>query len=106
MEGKTFADGTAITVGYYDFDADGKLVTKNGPQSDGYFYKNGIRLNAYQLVEYDGDIYFVYDGHKLAKNCKLYLSQQFVEGKTFADGTAIAVGYYDFDAAGKMIIKN
>ena len=106
VEGKTFADGTAITVGYYDFDADGKLVIKNGPQSDGYFYKNGIRLNAYQLVEYKGDIYFVYDGHKLAKNCKLYLSQQFVEGKTFADGTAIAVGYYDFDADGKMIIKN
>ena len=48
----------------------------------------------------------MYDGHKLAKNCKLYLSQQFVEGKTFADGTAIAVGYYDFDADGKMIIKN
>ena len=106
VEGKTFADGTAITVGYYDFDADGKLVIKNGPQSDGYFYKNGIRMNAYQLVEYKGDIYFVYDGHKLAKNCKLYLSQQFVEGKTFADGTAITVGYYDFDADGKMIIKN
>ena len=82
-----------------------EYMKKNGPVGD-YFYIDDVMQRAYQLAEYNGDIYFVYDGHKLAKNCRLYLAQQFVEGKTFADGTPITVGYYDFDADGKMIVNN
>ncbi len=105
VEGKTFADGTPLYVGYYDFDADGKMVVKNGPIGD-YMYKNNSRLVAYQLVNYDGDYYFINDANKMAKNTRLYLSQQFVEGKKFADGTPLYVGYYDFDENGKMVVKN
>ncbi len=94
-----FVEGTDLKVGYYDFDADGKLLLKNGPEGD-YFYKDGIRLNAYQLVEYNGDYYFINDAHKLAKNKRIYLSQGFVEG------TDLKVGYYDFDAEGKLVLKN
>ena len=94
-----FVEGTDLKVGYYDFDADGKLVLKNGPEGD-YFYKDGIRLNAYQLVEFEGNYYFINDAHKLAKNKRIYLSQIFVEG------TDLAVGYYDFDADGKLVLKN
>ena len=90
-------------MGYYNFDADGKMVIYNGPVGD-YFYINGIRQNAYQLVEYQGNYYFIYDGNKIAKNVKLYLSDRFVSGKTFADGTPIPVGYYNFDADGKMVL--
>ena len=105
VKGKTFADGTPIPVGYYDFDADGKMVIKNGP-INGFFYKNNARVRAYQLVEFEGDYYFVSDGHQLAKNTRLYLTEQFVKGMTFSDGTPIPVGYYDFGADGKMVIKN
>ena len=91
-----------MQVGYYDFDADGKMVIKNGPVGD-YFYKNGIRQNCYQLVEFEGNYYFINDSHKLAKNVTLYMSEQFISGKTYPDGTPMQVGYYDFDADGKMI---
>ena len=95
-----FVDGTPFAVGYYEFDGDGKLIVKNGPQADGFFYLNGVRQNCYQLVEYEGDYYFINDGHKYAKNARIYLSQQFVEGTPFP------VGYYEFDGDGKLIVKN
>jgi len=103
--GFTYADGTPLAVGSYEFDADGKMIVKNGPVGD-YFYKNNTFLKAYQLVEFEGDYYFVNDYHKLAKNTRLYLTEQFVGGFTYADGTPLAVGYYEFDADGKMIVKN
>ncbi len=60
---------------------------------------------AYQLVEFEGDFYFINNGkHEIAKNITLYLSAKFVEGKTYADGTPIEVGYYYFGADGKMVI--
>ncbi len=93
-----FVEGTDLKVGYYDFDEDGKLVLLNGPVGD-YFYKDGVRQNAYQLVEYEGNYYFINDSHKLAKNKRIYLSQRFVEG------TDLKVGYYEFDENGKLIIK-
>ena len=105
VEGHTYADGTPIQPGYYDFDSDGKMIILNGPVGD-YFYINGIRQDRYQLVEYNGDYYFINDGKNLAKSIKLYLSEQFVEGHTYADGTPIQPGYYDFDSDGKMIMLN
>ena len=95
-----YVEGTDLTVGYYDFDADGKLIRKNGPQADGFFYRNGSRVNAYQLVEYDGNYYFINDGNKYAVSRTLYLSQKYLEG------TDLSVGYYEFGADGKMIRKN
>ena len=104
VKGHTFADGTPIPAGYYEFDADGKMLILNGPVGD-YFYKNGIRQKAYKLVEFEGSFYFVDAGDKLLKNIRVYLSETFVKGHTFADGTPIPAGYYEFDANGKMIIK-
>ncbi len=106
VEGKTFADGTPVAEGFYDFDADGKMVIKHGI-IDNCIYINGVLQKAYQLVEFEGAHYFINNGkNEIAKNTKLYLSQQFVEGHTFADGTPIPVGFYEFDADGKMIVKN
>ena len=95
-----FVDGSDLPAGYYNFDETGKIIIKNGPQDDGYFYRNGTRVNAYQLVEYDNEYYFINDYNKYAVNKRLYLSDKFV------DGTPFAAGYYQFDAEGKMIIKN
>ncbi len=97
--GEQFVSGTALNVGYHEFDAEGKIVLKNGVVGD-YFYLNNIRQNAYQVIEFEGDYYFINDGHKVAKNCKLYLSEQFVSG------TALNVGYHEFDSDGKIIFKN
>ena len=95
-----FVEGTDLAVGYYEFDETGKMIRKNGPYPDGYFYRNGSRLNAYQLVEYEGDYYFINDANKYAVSRTIYLSARFLEG------TDLAVGYYEFDETGKMIRKN
>mgnify|MGYP006974618197 CR=1 FL=1 len=86
----------------------GKMVIpelKNGVIDD-CLYINDVKQLAYQLVEFEGDFYFINDGaHRIAKNTKLYLSETFVEGKTFADGRAIQPGTYQFDAEGKAYVS-
>ena len=96
----------ALKPGYYEFDAEGKMVITEVKEGviDGYLYIDGEMQLAYQLVEFENHIYFVYDAHKIAVSTRLYLSQQFVEGKTF-NGEPIAVGYYEFDENGWMIIE-
>lgn len=102
VNGYTYDDGAALTAGYYEFDANGKMIGLNGPV-DGYFYRNGVRLTAYQLVEYNGDLYFIDAGNKILTNAKVWLGAQFVAGKTYADGSMVEVGYHTFDENGKMI---
>ena len=106
VAGKTFADGRPIQVGKYEFDAEGKMIIpelKHGIVGD-YLYINDVKQVRYQLVEFEGNFYFVDSGDKIVKNMTLYLSERFVAGKTFADGRPIQVGKYEFDAEGKMII--
>ena len=104
VEGFTNADGTPLKAGYYTFDADGKMVILNGIVND-YFYKNNVRLDAYQLVEYEGYIYFISNYHKIVRDKTVYLSAQRVEGFTNADGTPLKAGYYTFDSDGKIVIS-
>ena len=95
-----FLEGTPFKPGYYDFGADGKMVIKNGPMDDGYLYIDGVKQQAYQLVEFEGSYYFISDYHKYAVNKRVYLTAEFLEGTTFK------AGYYDFGADGKMVIKH
>ncbi|MBQ7316998.1 MAG: phosphodiester glycosidase family protein [Clostridia bacterium] len=107
VSGKTFPDGRAIVPGYYNFDAEGKMVIP-APQHgvvDGYLYINDVKQTRYKLVEFEGNFYFINDGDKIAKNTRLYLSATYVSGKFFSDGRAIAPGFYNFDAEGKMIVE-
>lgn len=69
-----------------------------------YFYKNNVRLGAYQLAEYEGDFYFVNDAHMIARSKTLYPGEQFVAGYTYANGTSPAAGYYTFDENGKLVL--
>ena len=41
---------------------------------DGYFYLNGTRVNAYQLVKYEGDYYFIGVGNKYVTNKWQYVA--------------------------------
>ncbi|MBQ4048879.1 MAG: hypothetical protein IJC93_11000, partial [Clostridia bacterium] len=88
----------------YTFDADGKMVIKHGVVGD-YLYINHIMQRAYQLIEFEGSYYFINDYNKLARNATIYLSERFVKDKTFVDGSALGIGYYTFDADGKMVIN-
>ena len=97
VEGKMFSDGTPIVAGIYEFDAEGKMVILNGPQDDGYFYINGLKQLAYQLIEFEGNYYFINDGNKYAVNKTLYLRENFLEGTPFKEW------YYQFDSQGRMI---
>ncbi len=94
-----FLTGTGLQAGYFEFDADGKMVLKNGANSDGYFYINGIKQKAYQLVEYEGDYYFISDYNRYVANKTMYVEARFLTG------TSLKAGYYEFNAEGKMIIK-
>ena len=95
-----FLEGTNFKPGYYEFGADGKMIIKNGALPDGFFYLNGVKQKAYQLIEFEGSYYFINDFHKYAVNKTIYLTEQFLEGTNFKPG------YYEFGADGKMIIKN
>ena len=96
--------GTPFPAGKYDFGDDGKLILKNGPQDDGYFYIDGIRQRAFRLIEYEGNYYYIATNHKYVRGRVAPISAQVVEGMTFSDGTPITEGYYNFDNDGKMII--
>ena len=92
--------GTNFAEGYYEFDAYGRMVVKNGPNADGYFYVNNVKQLAYQLVEFEGDWYYISTNNKYTKNSTKTLTADKVEGTPFAPGK------YEFGADGKMIIKN
>ncbi len=104
INGLTYADGTPITAGYYNVDENGKLIILNGIVEN-KIYKNNTMLKAYQLVEVDGDIYYIGDRHEIIRGRKAYVKEDRINGLTFPDGTPITVGYYEFDADGKLIIE-
>ena len=92
-------EGSGLQPGYYEFGADGKMILKNGAMDDGFFYINGVKQLAYQLIKFEGDYYFINDYHKYAVNKRIYLTAQIMEG------TGLKAGYYEFGADGKMIIN-
>ena len=104
VEGHTYPNGDPMKVGYYDFDEDGKMIILNGVVGD-YYYINGIKQTGWMLFEWNGNYYFN-EYYNVARNKRVYLNQDFVEGKTYPNGDPMKVGYYDFDEDGKMIILN
>ena len=96
-----FVKGSDLKAGLYDFGADGKLIEKHGVCGD-YLYLDNARVSAYQMVKFNGNIYFVYDCHKLAKNCRLYLTERFASNILY--GENIPVGYYQFDENGCLVM--
>ena len=94
------------TVLYYNCGEDGVAELLTGSYDNNY-YIDGVKQKAYKLVLHnDKDYYFISDGHKLARDCTIYLSDQYVNGHLYSDGTALKPGYYTFDSEGKMVIKN
>ena len=103
INGLTYADGTPITAGYYEFDENGKMVILNGVVGN-HIYKDNTMLKAYQLVEVDGYIYYIGDRHEIIRDKKAYVSEERLNGVTFADGTPVEAGWHSFDENGKLYI--
>ena len=102
--GLTFENGDPIQRTYYDFDADGKMVLKNGIVGD-YYYINGVLAAPYYgLVEWEGNFYYVNDGGKIVRNMRKFVNT--TNGLTFENGEAVPRAFFEFDADGKMLINN
>ena len=95
----SYTDSVGLPAGTYQFNADGKMIINNGVVGD-YLYINGVMQTAYQLVEFEGNYYFINDGNKVIKNASKYLAL------TYTDSVGLPAGTYQFDAEGKMIIKH
>ena len=87
-----------IPAATYTFDSTGKMILKNGPVGN-KFYINSVQQNAYQLVQYEGNYYFIGDGHLLVMDTTIYLTKEYVYG------TGLAAGKYYFDTTGKLVIE-
>ena len=87
-------------AGYYTFDADGKMVIKNGlveENGDLYYYVNGAKTAA-GLIEWDGNYYYIASNLKAVKNAKHYVFADKANGLKSA-------GWYWFNADGTMYLE-
>ena len=87
-------------TGYYTFDADGKMVIKNGlveENGDLYYYVDGAKTAA-GLIEWDGNYYYIASNLKAVKDAKHYV---------FADkaNDLKSAGWYWFNADGTMYLE-
>lgn len=80
-------------AGEYTFDADGKMVVRNGI-IDGYYYVNGVKTSAGMLY-IDGNYYFAAAGGKLKTSESSWCSY---------NNGLLPSGMYRFDAEGKIIM--
>ena len=88
------------SAGYYTFDADGKMVIKNGlveENGDLYYYVDGAKTAA-GLIEWDGNYYYIASNLKAVKDAKHYV---------FADkaNDLKSAGWYWFNADGTMYLE-
>ena len=86
-------------AGFYTFDADGKMVIKNGlinENGDLYFYVDGAKTAA-GLIEVDGNYYYIASNLKAVKNAKHYVFADRANGLKSA-------GWYWFNEDGTMFL--
>ena len=87
-------------AGYYTFDADGKMVIKNGlveENGDLYYYVDGAKTAA-GLIKWDGNYYYIASNLKAVKNAKHYVFADKANGLKSA-------GWYWFNADGTMYLE-
>ena len=87
-------------AGYYTFDADGKMVIKNGlveENGDLYYYVDGAKTAA-GLIKWEGNYYYIASNLKAVKNAKHYVFADKANGLKSA-------GWYWFNADGTMYLE-
>ena len=90
-----------LSAGEYQFDADGKMVVKSGLVTDDdgeiRYYVDGVAVYAGLVQDTEGNYYYVNSTLKAVRNCKYYITRT---------NGLLSAGEYQFDADGKLIIKN
>ena len=87
-------------AGYYTFDADGKMVIKNGlveENGDLYYYVDGAKTAA-GLIKWEGNYYYIASNLKAVKDAKHYVFADKANGLKSA-------GWYWFNADGTMYLE-
>ena len=86
-------------AGYYAFDADGKMIIKNGlveENGDLYYYEDGAKV-ANGLIEWNGNYYYIASNLKAVKDAKHYIFKDKANGLK-------PQGWYWFNANGMMFL--
>ena len=87
-------------AGYYTFDADGKMIIKNGlveENGDLYYYVDGAKTAA-GLIKWEGNYYYIASNLKAVKDAKHYVFADKANGLKPA-------GWYWFNADGTMFLE-
>ena len=87
-------------AGFYSFDADGKMIIKNGlveENGDLYYYVDGSKTAA-GLIEWEGNYYYIASNLKAVKDAKHYVFADRANGLKSA-------GWYWFNADGTMFLE-
>ena len=87
-------------AGYYTFDADGKMIIKNGlveENGDLYYYVDGAKTAA-GLIEWEGNYYYIASNLKAVKDAKHYVFADKANGLKPA-------GWYWFNADGTIFLE-
>ena len=87
-------------AGYYTFDADGKMIIKDGlveENGDLYYYVDGAKTAA-GLIEWEGDYYYIASNLKAVKGARHYIFADKANGLK-------AAGWYWFNADGTMFLE-
>ena len=87
-------------AGYYTFDADGKMIIKNGlveENGDLYYYVDGAKTAA-GLIEWEGNYYYIASNLKAVKGARHYIFADKANGLK-------AAGWYWFNADGTMFLE-
>ena len=103
LNGVKYANGTEVTKGTYTFGADGKMLVKNG-LFDGVYYEYNKVVPYKGLVKVGSDLYYVGAYGEIIVGRDFYV--QTLNGVTYENGSAVAVGTYTFDDQGKMVIRD
>ena len=87
-------------AGFYSFDADGKMIIKNGlveENGDLYYYVDGAKTAA-GLIEWEGNYYYIASNLKAVKGARHYVFADKANGLKTA-------GWYWFNADGTMFLE-
>ena len=95
-------EGTGYSAGYYDFDEQGRMIVKDGPYTDGYFYDHNKQIKAYELVKYEGNYYLIAENNKYVKDVTRNVQATWLKSEAVAN---IAPGQYQFGSDGAMIYR-
>ena len=97
-------ESNSETPRVYDFGTTGKNPVPYTGVFGEYFYADGTRQKAYQIIEHEGYYYYIASYHKIFRDGVAYIEAKYLTNATDEFGNPLPAGKYEFDAEGRMII--